>query len=724
MMKRGSVFSSEDRKTEFEIYVSSLIDLARNHLDQSRYDRVRAIEYYNGDMNDLPVKEGRSSAVSNELRTAVKDLLPSIMRILFGNEKIVEYKAVRPEHEQYCDQATEYVNRVIVPESHAEDAIHDAIHDAILLKTGILKWDIWDIPFSETRDLPPAPETLLQEMISAEPDKFASYEEIADPYEDNGEIVRTLRVTSQTSEKRITLTCIPRDSFLMAPGFDNLRDSPIVGDAQVYTRSELAEMGVDSDIIADLSAYTQHYNEEERYARDGRDYTQRGFEYSEVNEPILTYCLYVKEDLNGDGIAEIYKCLVAEGGSRDNRHGHLFLQEPVEVDEYPYSEVKIERDAHSFEGRSLAEDIVQLQRINTALLRETMDNIYAQNRPFTMVNPSYLTEDGMEAIYDPEFGRPITVNSQEGMEAVKFLQYPFVASETFNMMNYIRKSVTDRTGISDASGGLEPGQLMNVTATAVQSISDSATATAEMILRTLSQGGIKTAFKGILRLVVNHIKGERFIRNGRDWKSYDPSGWDSDMGCEINIGLGAGSKQRDLAVMMNILGIQDKLIGQFGVDNPFVRPSQYYNTITKIAEISGLPSSEPYFMKPDDQQTVDVLNQRSQAQASPEKMLQLEKQSDMMIAKQRSESLKEIEVLKLEMRKQLETELARMKLDTQIQIEEAQRRADISVKEAELASKMTIERMKIEADIGKALREQAENDESEKMRIDVNERSF
>ena len=137
--------------------------------------------------------------------------------------------------------------------------------------------------------------------------------------------------------------------------------------------------------------------------------------------------------------------------------------------------------------------------------------------------------------------------------------------------------------------------------------------------------------------------------------NYDPRTWDADMKCTISIGLGGGTKERDLASLQVVLNMQKEVIAAFGNDNPFVKPEQLFNTMQKITETTGLPSADPFFTRPDPQEMAARMEQAA-SQPDPE-------------------------MLKLQAQMQLEQQ----KAETQSRREEAQMQADMMVREQEAA---------------------------------------
>jgi len=65
-------------KTELTEVVSQLVRDCEDYRDQLSAVRVRAMEYYDGVMADVPAEANRSKVVSRDVRVAVKKVLPSL----------------------------------------------------------------------------------------------------------------------------------------------------------------------------------------------------------------------------------------------------------------------------------------------------------------------------------------------------------------------------------------------------------------------------------------------------------------------------------------------------------------------------------------------------------------------------------------------------------------------------------------------------------------------
>jgi len=658
-------------------HVWELIDACEQYADEQKDQRDTALLYYDGIMNDLPAEEGMSSAISQDVRTAIKDVMPSVMRTLLGNDRLVEYEPAGPGDEEQAGQATEYVNRVVLPRSGAEDAIYDAVMDALLVKTGILKWSAYQKTQTRTFGYTDQSDEALSQLLSDETIEILSVDtrpetdpEVLALFPDAQRHDITVRKRGTDTEVR--LEAVPRGAFLIAPGSQTIEESPIVGERMVVTRSELVQWGYDRDQVYSLSTYHRaDEDEDDALAREGDDWTDVRMETARSMEEVQIWEVYVRLDMDDDGIAEIYKVCIGEAG-HDRQPGQGDARQVLameEVEEAPYTALIAERTPHAFEGRSLAEDLIEIQKIKTALLRETLNNLYWQNRPQPAINPSKLTQKGVEAVLNPALGKPIILaNGATSIdEAVQWARVPFVASESYQMLSLMDKAGADRTGVSDRSGGLDPESFVNMSATSANLIADSSIAAAEMMIRSLSNGGLRKAFRGILGLVIAHADRPRTVRLRGEWVQYDPRFWDSGMDCIVNVGLGAGSRERDLSVLQIILALQKEIIMSIGADNPLVKPDQLYHTLAKIVETAGFPSADPFFTQPDPQEIAAAM-QQSQGPS--------------------------IEEQKLQMQGQLE----QMKAQSRTQVEQAQMQADLKVRELEAQLKAQLQTMKAESD--------------------------
>jgi hypothetical protein len=126
--------------------------LAAAQAAQLAEERSRAMDYYLGDMSeDMPVPEGRSQAVSNDVADTVEGLMPALMDIFAGSDEVVRFEPVGPDDEEAAQQETDYVNHVFMQQNPGFMTLYSFIKDSLLSKVGIVKvW--WEEREEESRE--------------------------------------------------------------------------------------------------------------------------------------------------------------------------------------------------------------------------------------------------------------------------------------------------------------------------------------------------------------------------------------------------------------------------------------------------------------------------------------------------------------------------------------------------------------------------------------------
>lgn len=708
--------------------VGDLVKDAEAYRDEQSADRIRAMEYYDGTMTDTPSDDGRSKVVSRDVRGEIKKVLPSIVRIILGGDKIVEYQPVNENDDKSAQQATDYVNYLAFPESDGPDAVHDAIDDALRLRNGILKW--WqderiDIKVSMHSGLD---DNSFAQLVSDDAVEVLEHTASPEQVEVMGPMgpvmqpvtMHDVKIRRQIKKSRAKVAAIPLENWLIHPDAINLVDSPILGEGYKVRRSDLVAMGYDRKMVDDLPIATSHSKEgDEEETTRRRDVFNNEEQAAKALQEIDFYELLIRVDYDDDGIAELRRLVFAGGLKEDN------LLENTEWDEINYADVVCERRPHQWEGNSVADDTMDIQRIKTVLLRQTLDNLYWQN------NLQPVVQEGMvenpEAVTNPAFGLPIRVKSGTDVRtAISWSTVPMVADKSFAMLEYLDNEKHDRTGISDASGGMPHDALQNMTAKASAMIEQAGIGQTEMMVRTIANC-LKPVFRGLLKLIIQHQDQPRTVRLRGKWEQFDPRTWNVEMDATVNTGLGAGTRERDMMMMQVVTMMQEKLLAAFGpMNNPYVKPEQLYNGIAKTVEASGLKSVDQYFSNPDPQELA-ALQQAAAQKPSPEQekiqgQMQIEQVKgqvqialkDKDIAKEASKEreqrdadlvIKQAELQKETQSREHEAMIEQMKSADQMMLEREKIASNERIKFAELAAKMELEREKMEREDARAERQ-------------------
>lgn len=666
--------------------VSSLVDDARTYSEERAADRIKATEYFDGEMSDVKAEEGRSKVVSRDTRSTIKKVLPSIRRTLLGNTELVEYLPQSEEDEPGADQASDYVNFIALPECDGRKAIWSAIHDAVKLRNGIVKWfqkKIVDVKVSHHTGLDDA---AFAQLVSEEDVEVLAYSErpeiIQTPQGPVQLIAHDVKIKRRVETSFPAISAVPPEHWLIHPDAVSLEDSPILGENYKVRRSDLVKMGYDREIVDNLPGSAGESTEQkaEEDARR-RDVFSRDDAPTRGLEEIDFYDLLVRIDYDDDGIAELRRMVFAGGLKEEN------LLENTEWDEVNYADIVAETRPHQWEGNSVPDDTMDIQRIKTVLLRGTLDNLYWQNNLQPIVQEGKVVNP--DAVLNPSFGKVIRVPQGTAVnEAVGYSQVPMVADKSFAMLSYLDGELADRTGISDAASGLAPDALQNMTAKASALVEQSGIGQVEMMVACIAES-LAPVFKGLLRLVVQHQDRPRTVRLRNEWVTVDPRSWNASMDAEVNTGLGAGTRERDMLAVQQVIALQKELLATLGPNNPFVKPEQLYNAISKLVQATGLKNVAQFFTKPDPQE-IKALQDAQQNEPNPE---QVKLQGAIQLEQARTQGRMQVEQMKAQ------TRLAEYdkKMQADASREQAQRDADLEVKLAELEKETEARRQELTA---------------------------
>ena len=656
--------------------IADMVREAERHAEDLSKDRIRATEYYRGTMTDTPADAARSKVVSRDVRDNIKKVLPSIVRTILNGDEVVKFEPMASGDEESAEQASDYLNFVVMNESGARQAIYDAVHDALLLRNGILKWWVDERQAVKISRHTGLPDDAFAQLVAGDDVEVLEHSEAVEMVEGQPVTVHDVKIRRTYWTRDIRAAAVPRERFLIHPDAVTLADSLITGEKLTMRRGDLVAMGYDRDLIDGLALA----DDDDTEADARRDVSRSHDEAQRANDAIDYYDLYIRVDMDGDGIAELRHMCFAGGLGEKN----LLVDE--ECDEVQFADIAVMRQPHQWEGVSMADDLADVQQVKTVLMRQTLDNIYWQN------NPQPLMQDGVisnpEAVFNPEFGLPIRV--RQGVDvraALGFNQVPFVARDSFGMLEYLDGVASDRTGVSDASAGLAPDALQNMTATASAMIEQAGIGQTELMVRTVADG-LRVFFKGLLRLVIRHQDMPRTVRLRDEWVSFDPRHWDAEMDCTVNTGLGAGTRERDMMMMQIVMGAQEKLLAAFGPDNPYVKPQQVYNGVAKMIESAGLKTPGMYFTEPDPQE-VQARLEAMKNQPTPE---QAKAQAQMQVEQMKAQAqgqMKQIELqsdMQLEdkrMQMQANKELAQMQADKETEAD--RRKTEVMLKQMQIA---------------------------------------
>jgi hypothetical protein len=561
--------------------------------------RAKGTEYYRGDLFGNEV-EGNSKVVAMEVRDTVSAMLPSLMRVFFNSENVVEFTPRGPEDVKMAQQATDYANYIFQNDNAGFLTTYAIFKDALVRKCGIAKFwweDEERVRIEEYTGLDEQTLQMLMQEPGAEVKIVVSY---PDPSVDEMQLTTVDPMTGQpvvmpapmlhdvqikriTKDGRIKIMAVPPEELLLNRRARSFDDATIIAHRQMATVADLIAMGYDQDEIEENISSTDLDSNDEYLARQPLSTT---FGTNDAANPMMRTVLYIEAyarvDYDGDGIAELRKVCCMGAGYKVVRN--------LPASYIPFADFPCDPEPHTspLEAMSIFDITRDLQEIKSEILRNTLDSLAQSIHPRTAVVEGQVNIDD---VLNNETGAIIRMRAP-GM--VQPLSTPFVGQAAFPMMEYMDQIKEDRTGMSKAAMGLNADALQSSTKAAVNATISASQGRIELTARILAEG-MKKLFKGILFLVTTHQDKARMVRMRNEWVQIDPRAWDAGMDANINIALGNGDTNERLQALMMILAKQEQILQQLGPTNPLVTPQQFSNTLRKIVELSGFKDASSYF---------------------------------------------------------------------------------------------------------------------------------
>ena len=561
--------------------------------------RAKGTEYYRGDLFGNEV-EGNSKVVAMEVRDTVSAMLPSLMRVFFSSENVVEFTPRGPEDTKMAQQATDYVNYIYQNDNNGFLTTYAIFKDALVRKCGIAKFwweDEEKVRIEEYSGLDDQTLEMLMQEPGAEVKIVVSYPDpdidemqmttidpmTGQPVTMPAPMIHDVQIKRITKDGRIRIMAVPPEELLLDRRARSFDDSTIIAHRQMATVADLIAMGYDQDEIEENLSTTDLDSNDEYLARQPLSTT---FGTNDAANPMMRRVLYIEAysrvDFDGDGIAELRKVCCMGGGYKVVRN--------LPASYIPFADFPCDPEPHTspLEAMSVFDITRDLQEIKSEILRNTLDSLAQSIHPRTAVVEGQVNIDD---VLNNETGAIIRMRAP-GM--VQPLTTPFVGQAAFPMLEYMDQIKEDRTGMSKAAMGLNADALQSSTKAAVNATISASQGRIELTARILAEG-MKKLFHGILFLATTHQDKARTVRMRNEWVQIDPRYWDASMDANINIGLGNGDTNERLQGLMMIMAKQEQILQQLGTQNPLVTPQQFSNTLRKIVELSGFKDASSYF---------------------------------------------------------------------------------------------------------------------------------
>ena len=561
--------------------------------DKLATQRANAMEYYLGEPYGNE-KANASQVVTREVLDTIEWIKPELMKLFASGSETVRFEPQNAGDVEAAQQATDYINYLFHRKNEGFKVLYEWITDGLLQKNGVVKvW--WDTEASKTReDYEGLTDMELQMLLAPDDVELQEQDTVQGP---NGP-EHTVAVIRTGAQSGLKVVVIPPEEFLISRRARDIKSSPFCAHRTKMTISDLNAAGFDTDDLPGGDSQSEY--DEVRLARfkydDTDDESNRSDPADETMREVWVTEAYIRFDMDDDGIAELRKIV---------KVGSTVLSND-EVDAMPFASWTPIIIPHKYIGMSEADLVMDLQRIQSQLFRNMLDNQYLTN------NGRYAAVENMVNLDDLMSSRPGGVVRIKMPGAVTRLDTPQLGATAFQMLDYVDRLRERRTGVSERTQGMDPNQLSaNTAATAVNQVMTAAQQRIELIARVFGETGLTDLFLLMYKEVLQNQTAKDIFRLRDTYVEVDPSEWRERKDTSVVVGLGNGSKESEMQMLNMIFQNQQQLLSNPAAQG-LVLAKNIYATAEDQVKVFNKAAAGRYFTDPESQESMQA--QQAQAQ--------------------------------------------------------------------------------------------------------------
>lgn len=548
-------------------------------------DREKALQYAKGQMNDVPSLPNRSRAVDSTVADAIETVLPDVLEILIGGDDIATFIPQGEEDEEPAQEESDYITHVVMTENEGFLNAYTVCKDSLLTRTGVFYWSWEENEKTETQHAVPAElaagAPMLQALAAQDGHDLDAEEQ------DDGSV--NLNQTKKYG--KVCIEPVPSEDFTVGADTKSLKTATYCAMRTRPRIQELIARGIDPEKARQLKPYSMR-NDTVEIARDEageHNYPQDG---GQADLRIVEVRAHFIRLAGEDGELTVYR-VTTDSEER-------VMLEWEEVGLIPFAAITPYMVPHRFYGESVADKLIEIQKIKTVLIRAGLDNIYFGLNQRMEVNESQASEHTIADLLRNEPGVPVRSKNGEAVRPISggpLNVDPWMALEVASTM------AESRSGIVRNAQGLNPDTL-HATAKGALALMSMAQRRTRMIARIFAETGFKDLYLGVhatLRANYTEDHAPPSFKRKREWKQVQPADWPERNAMAIHVGVGSGGKDHDLAVATQRLELmQPVVMEQGGLEGPLLTANNLHAAFEEWERASGSKKADQFWSDPSD----------------------------------------------------------------------------------------------------------------------------
>jgi hypothetical protein len=619
-------------------------------------ERAKIIDYYNGTL-PRPAHDGNSKYVSLDVYDAVESLKAALLESFSSGNKTVRFAPQNEDDVEKAKVCTEYTDYVVHRQNDMFSVMSTAIHDALIARAGVVKvfWEnSTETSYEEFEDITDSELNLLLAQ-----DNVELVESTADELGLNS---GTIGIESDTSQ--VVIENVAPEEFLIESQAKSLDDVTFCAHRTKKTLSDLRLEGYSEKLIEKIGDHTDVDLETDpevlaRFDNVG-NFRNASKDHQDQVRSVMVYEAYIMIDVEGTGVAELYKVIKA---------GNVLLDKE-KVIRKPFVTFVPLPTPHSFYGNNFADKVVATQNARTVLTRSILDHAMITNNPrYTVVkggltNPRELIDNRVGGIVNISRPDAIAPMPQSSLN-------PFI----FQTIQMLDEDKEDTTGVSKISQGLNKDALSQQNSAAmVEQLATMSQQRQKIIARNFAVQFVKPLYSLVYELVCENESQERIVELSGSYVACDPRKWREkrDVAVELHLGYGEQEKEAQKYLALHTLMTSDPNLSKM------YQQQNQYELASKIMELSGIKEVGNYLTNP-----------QSLPEEGPDPAVEMQ----MQMAQKQLE-LQERQTALAETKAQVEAQISQMKIELEkakVENQHAIQSDNLDLKEEQLRHKKLID---------------------------------
>lgn len=594
--------------------------------------QATAMDAYHSKLKDDQTLPNRSKIVTSDIRDAINWIMPALMRTFAPSDDLIACDSERADaDDRQLATIAQLLSWLFFKKNKGSEALHDFIFDGLLQKVGCLRtayepprpsppmviegltieqlvryvndpdYQVLEVEATGMAEMPaaleePPPAPMLQmpgppqagPMMPMAQDAAPA---MMQPMAPATGMTFAARVQKTPRTGRYVIEAVAPECFRISPQATSIDAARYHGAQYRVYLAELISDYPDKAYELDPTGGYSHGGEDDlemdqrRQARfpDEHEIARNAAYGDEFRRQVDLSIEFVRLDYDGDGIVELRRVVRCSDVILENEiveESELTIWSPIRV-------------AHRAIGLSLADTLMDIQRIRTVLTRRAMDSLTESTAPRTYVD-EVADPDGtvVEQIMDHDIGDVVRVRGRPA-DVVMVQQTPDVSPSAFQAIEYFDRRSEEASGVNRHAMGIQPKAITD-TAKGIESLQSAGNMRIEQVAR-YAGDALERAFGKLLRLVARHEHAPIVFRMSGKRVQLDPREITDDMTVSVHVGMTAESREKKLIYLGAIAQKQEAIMSQAGLGNPITGPVEYRNTLAQMVEAMGYRNAAAFF---------------------------------------------------------------------------------------------------------------------------------